>query len=75
MARCSKCRQTLPYGFPRNAGEPWTRADDEWLRLHAHSLRNKGVSADAAIPILARVFHRTDGGIRARLEKLDLITP
>ena len=75
MARCSKCRQVLPNGFPRNVGEPWTAVDDRMLTFHARFLRELGVSAEDAIPRLALVFERTHGGIRARLEKLDLITP
>lgn len=51
--------------LPENAGAPWTKEDDEEL--------SRDFDASVNIPELAKKHRRTQGGIRARLERLGRI--
>lgn len=72
--RCPHCRQVMPRP-PINAGKRWTPAADRALCYQADALRRTGMSADAAIGILAQQFERNFNGIEARLTRFDRITP
>ena len=60
-------RQQRESRLPAQAGKPWDEAEDARLR--------EGFAADPAIARLAKAHGRTDGAIRARLEKFGLLTP
>jgi hypothetical protein len=53
--------------LPERAGKPWDDAEDERLA--------QGFDAGIAVGKLARQHERTEGAIRARLEKLGKIPP
>lgn len=53
--------------LPKRAGKPWDDAEDKQVL--------QGFDAGTTIAQLARRHDRTEGGIRARLEKLGKIQP
>lgn len=71
--RCPHCRQFMPL-VPPNAGKQWTPYLDKVLENQVAIYRDRGISVDDALPLLAELLGRTIPGIDARLRRLDLIT-
>lgn len=53
--------------LPERAGKPWTDEEDKALC--------EGFNAGLTVPQLAQRHKRTEGAIRARLEKLGIVIP